>query len=158
MVRISTDEEVGDASDRDDSGQPSDAIAGLAKEAGQRGTVRIPVSRKIDADDQQILGHVSGVLTLRADETLGEEHGANEQHQGSGDLRGDQEILQAVAGKARLVPSDERRCRIGLRGDERGHRSGDHDDRQPAEKRDRERRAVEGDVLHSGKRFRSVQQ
>jgi hypothetical protein len=48
-----------------------------------------------DVDDQHVLGCVSGILTLGAEETLRKKHGAYEQNHRTADLRRDQEILKA---------------------------------------------------------------
>ena len=107
-----------------------------AATAGRPGYRSLGRSR---GDDDEVLRRVPGILALRAEKALREEHGADDEHQRAGHLRGDENVLQPMAWKARLIARAERGAGVRPGGGERRNGAAREDHDQAAEKRDGQR-------------------
>jgi hypothetical protein len=158
LIGVAGDEKVGDASHRHDARQPPDAFSGLTKEPDDRWLIRVSLSWQIEGHDDEVVRRVPWILALRAEKTLREEHRADDEEEGAGDLRGDEKVLQSMAWEARLIACAERGAGIRPRGGERRNGAARENNDKAGEKRDRHGRRVEPDFVDARQRARPVRQ
>ena len=120
LVAGAADEEVRDAADGDDAGQPAESLPCVEEEPRRR--------RAVDPRDEQVLCRISGIFGLHTHEASREQQGNDDKRHRAGDLRDDEALLEPMPCSTNRVAATERCGGVGVRRRDRGqnaaHRHG----------------------------------